>query len=86
MSFIFLFISFKVRELRERLEEAESSGSRKMKAQLSAMDGKIASLEDELEAAQKYALPKELHIHYVLYSVWYTVQFVHCIYFQWLHY
>ena len=42
-----------MRELRERLEEAESSGSRRMKAQLQAMDNKIAGLEQELDSSQK---------------------------------
>ena len=45
-----------MRELRERLEEVESSGSRRMKAQLQAMDGKISTLEEELDSAQKYVL------------------------------
>lgn len=46
----------KLRELRERLEEVESSGSRRMKAQLHAMDSKLASLEEELDASQKYVI------------------------------
>ena len=52
-----------VRELRERLEEVESSGSRRMKAQLQAMDGKIATLEEELDISQKYVVCFNIHLH-----------------------
>ncbi len=35
------------------MEEAESLGVRKMKAQLAAMDGRVKSLEDQLEVATR---------------------------------
>jgi hypothetical protein len=37
------------------LEEAESAGVRKMKAHLTAMESRIASLEEEKDGAQKLA-------------------------------
>jgi hypothetical protein len=42
-----------VKDLRERIEEAESMGVRKMKAQLSAMDSRVRSLEEQLDVATK---------------------------------
>ncbi len=42
-----------MKELRERVEEAESLGVRKMKAQLAAMDGRVKSLEEQLDGATK---------------------------------
>ena len=42
-----------VKDLRERIEEAESMGVRKMKAQLSAMDSRVHSLEEQLDVATK---------------------------------
>ena len=42
-----------MRELREKIEEAESFGARKLKAQLSAMDSRVGSLEEQLEVATR---------------------------------
>ena len=42
-----------MKDLRERIEEAESMGVRKMKAQLSAMEGRVQSLEEQLDVATK---------------------------------
>ena len=42
-----------VKDLRERIEEAESMGVRRMKAQLSATEGRVHSLEDQLDSATK---------------------------------
>ncbi len=42
-----------VKDLRERLEEAESIGVRKMKAQLQAMENRAGSLEEQLDAATR---------------------------------
>ena len=42
-----------VKDLRERIEEAESMGVRRMKAQLSAMEGRISSLEEQLDSATR---------------------------------
>ena len=41
-----------MKELRERLEEAESAGVRKLKAQVSAMESRISALEEERDMAQ----------------------------------
>lgn len=42
-----------IKELRERLEEAESMGVRRMKAQLSGMEGRVSSLEEQLDVATR---------------------------------
>jgi len=42
-----------VKDLRERIEEAESMGVRRMKAQLSAMEGRVHNLEEQLDSATK---------------------------------
>ena len=42
--------------MKERLEEAESMGVRRMKAQVQAMEGRVASLEEQLDAATRYTL------------------------------
>ena len=42
-----------VKDLRERLDEAESSGSRRVKAQLQSMEGRIAGLEEQLDSTQR---------------------------------
>ena len=50
---IILFYFFKVKDLRERVEEAESLGVRKMKAQLSAMENRLKSLEEQLDVTTR---------------------------------
>ncbi len=45
-----------VKDLREKVEEAESFGARKMKAQLSAMDSRVKSLEEQLDVATRCGL------------------------------
>ena len=40
--------------MKERLEEAESMGVRRMKAQVQAMEGRVSSLEEQLDAATRY--------------------------------
>ena len=42
-----------MKDLRERIEEAESMGVRKMKAQLSAQESRVQSLEEQLDVATK---------------------------------
>ena len=42
--------------MKERLEEAESMGVRRMKAQVQAMEGRVSSLEEQLDAATRSAL------------------------------
>ena len=42
-----------MKDLRERLEEAESMGVRKMKAQLQAMESQVASLNEQLDTATR---------------------------------
>lgn len=42
-----------MKELRERVEEAESLGVRKMKAQLAASDNRVKSLEEQLDVATR---------------------------------
>ena len=42
-----------MKDLRERIEEAESMGVRKMKAQLSSMESRVHSLEEQLDVATK---------------------------------
>lgn len=42
-----------MKDLRERVEEAESLGVRKMKAQLVAMDHRVKSLEEQLDVATR---------------------------------
>eukprot|EP00731_Ephydatia_muelleri_P028843 Em0020g487a len=42
-----------IKDLRERLEEAESVGVRKMKGQLQSMEEKIRGLEEQLDTANK---------------------------------
>ena len=42
-----------MRDLRDRIEEAESMGVRKMKAQLAAKDTRVASLEEQLDVATR---------------------------------
>lgn len=49
-----------IKDLRERLEEAESLGVRKMKAQLSAMESRVSSLEEQLDVATRYAITPPL--------------------------
>ena len=39
--------------MKERLEEAESMGVRRMKAQMQGMEGRVASLEEQLDAATR---------------------------------
>lgn len=46
-------LDMQVKELRERLEEAENAGVRKMKAHLAAMESRVVSLEEERDTAQK---------------------------------
>lgn len=46
-------VVLQVKDLRERLEEAESSGSRRVKAQLQSMEGRIAGLEEQLDSTQR---------------------------------
>ena len=43
-----------VKDMKERLEEAESMGVRRMKAQVQAMEGRVSSLEEQLDAATRY--------------------------------
>ena len=42
-----------VKELKERLEEVASAGTRKIKAQMQAMESRMGNLEEELDVAQK---------------------------------
>ncbi|CAI8034560.1 Myosin-10 [Geodia barretti] len=42
-----------VKDMKERLEEAESMGVRRMKAQVQAMEGRVSSLEEQLDAATR---------------------------------
>ena len=42
-----------VKELKDRLEEAANAGGRKLKAQMQAMESRMAGLEEELDMAQK---------------------------------
>ena len=42
-----------MKELRDKVEEAESMGVRKMKAQITAMDNRVKSLEDQLDVATR---------------------------------
>ena len=44
-----------IKDLKERLEEAESMGVRRMKAQVQAMEGRIGGLEEQLDAATRWA-------------------------------
>lgn len=39
--------------MKERLEEAESMGVRRMKAQVQAMEGRVASMEEQLDGATR---------------------------------
>lgn len=39
--------------MKERLEEAESMGVRRMKAQMQGMESRVASLEEQLDAATR---------------------------------
>ena len=48
------FVSEQVKDMKERLEEAESMGVRRMKAQVQAMEGRVASLEEQLDSATRY--------------------------------
>ena len=50
-----LSLSQQVKDMKERLEEAESMGVRRMKAQVQAMEGRVASLEEQLDAATRSA-------------------------------
>ena len=52
---LFFFVSgmMQVKDLRERVEEAESLGVRKMKAQLVAMDNRVKSMEEQLDLATR---------------------------------
>ena len=43
-----------VKDLRERVEEAESLGVRKMKAQLSAAESRVSSMEEQLDVATRF--------------------------------
>lgn len=47
------FYRLQVKDMKERLEEAESMGVRRMKAQMQAMEGRVASLEEQLDAATR---------------------------------
>ena len=47
-------LHLQVKDLREKVEEAESFGARKMKAQLSAMESRVSSLEEQLDVATRY--------------------------------
>ena len=47
-------VSEQVKDMKERLEEAESMGVRRMKAQVQAMEGRVASLEEQLDSATRY--------------------------------
>lgn len=42
-----------VKDMKERLEEAESMGVRRMKAQMQGMESRVASLEEQLDAATR---------------------------------
>ena len=42
--------------MRERVEEAESLGVRKMKAQLSAAETRVSSMEEQLDVATRYVV------------------------------
>jgi len=48
-----MLICWQGKELRDRVEEAESMGVRKMKAQITAMDTRVKSLEDQLDVATR---------------------------------
>ena len=48
--------------MKERLEEAESMGVRRMKAQVQAMEGRVASLEEQLDSATRYT-HTDIHTH-----------------------
>ena len=49
-------VCVQLKDMRERLEEAESLGVRKMKAQLSAMESRVNSLEEQLDVATRYLI------------------------------
>ena len=49
-------ICAQIKDLRERLEEAESVGVRKMKSQMQAMEEKIRGLEEQLDTANKLVM------------------------------
>ena len=42
-----------MKDLKQRVEEAESMGVRKMKAQLQAMESRVGSLEEQLDTATR---------------------------------
>ena len=48
-----VFSEIQVKALRGRIEEAESMGVRKMKAQLQAMESRVGSLEEQLDTATR---------------------------------
>ena len=52
-----------VKDLRERIEEAESMGVRKMKAQLHSMESRVASLEEQLDTATRSATSTLTLVH-----------------------
>lgn len=48
-----MLVYVQVKDMKERLEEAESMGVRRMKAQVQAMEGRVSSLEEQLDAATR---------------------------------
>ena len=52
--------------MKERLEEAESMGVRRMKAQVQAMEGRVSSLEEQLDAATRSALSSTSSLYHRL--------------------
>ena len=52
--------------MKERLEEAESMGVRRMKAQVQAMEGRVGSLEEQLDAATRYGGEREGWHEYII--------------------
>ena len=54
-------LTSQVKDLREKVEEAESFGARKIKAQLSSAESRASSLEEQLDVATRY---KFVHILY----------------------
>ena len=53
--------------MKERLEEAESMGVRRMKAQVQAMEGRVSSLEEQLDSATRSASPSILAAFIIMY-------------------
>ena len=51
---VVVVVVVQVKDMKERLEEAESMGVRRMKAQVQAMEGRVSSLEEQLDSATRY--------------------------------